>query len=102
MLLQLADHIELHGDNPLDATIVGRKTKVYLVAEFYLGSDYDMDATMAQFDLDRAQVHAIMAFYYGNEAAIQSAIETAEAETQAITVNATDVLAELRQRLDKS
>ena len=99
MLLQLADHIELHGENPLDATITGRKTKAYLVAGFYLGSDNDIDATMVQFELDRAQVHAIMAFYYGNEAAIQSAIERAEAETRAMAVNSADTLVELRQRL---
>lgn len=100
MSVQLRNHIELETDNPLDARISGRGFKAYLVAN--LAFNDGIEASAEHYGLSLADVHAAMAFYYDNEAAIQKAI--AEARELGYKMGARDsseVIAEIKARMQK-
>ena len=86
MVLAIKQHIELRGDNPLDAVIAGtERVKVYLVANLAILDG--IEAAIEQykpFNLSHADVHAALVFYYDNEAAIQKANEEAMEQIRAM------------------
>jgi len=73
MAVELKEHVELRGDNPLDAVIEGTNVAAYLVALRAIQDSAQIAAEHYQFSL--ATVHAAIAFYYDNEQAIQQADE---------------------------
>lgn len=76
MPVELKQHIELRGDDPLDAVIAGTtRIKAYLVANLAILDGVEAAAT--QYKISPAEVHGALAFYYDNEDAIREANEKA-------------------------
>jgi uncharacterized protein (DUF433 family) len=74
MAVELKQHIELRGDDPLDAVIAGTtRIKAYLVANLAINDG--VEAAMKQYTLTAGAVHAALAFYYDNQEAIRQANE---------------------------
>jgi hypothetical protein len=73
MSVELKQHIELRGDDPLDAVISTTRLKAYLVANLAINDG--VEAAMAQYNLSPAEVHSALAFYYDNQDAIRQADE---------------------------
>jgi len=71
MVAELKQHIELRGENPLDAVMVGRNLKVYLIASFALQEG--VEAVAEEYDLSQAAVHAALMFHFDNEDSIREA-----------------------------
>lgn len=101
MVLELREHIELRGDNPLDAVITGTHHKAYLVANLALNDG--PQAAAEHYDIGLANVHGAIAFYYDNEAAISAAIREARELGQQMGARAAQsALDEIKQRGDAS
>ncbi len=97
MILETRKHIELRGNNPLDATIAGTHYKAYLVANLALNDG--PQAAADHYRVDLATVHGAMAFHYDNEAAIHEAIQEARKLGEQLGArSAQSVLAEMRAR----
>jgi hypothetical protein len=94
MTLEIKQHIELHGDNPLAAVMIGTNKKAYLVASLALNDG--VEAAAEQDELTLADVHAALAFYHENEATIQSALEVAREQIR--VQGGFDRLEEIRRR----
>jgi predicted class III extradiol MEMO1 family dioxygenase len=75
MKIELKQHIELEGINPLDAIVDGHpRVKAYLVASLAIKDG--VEAAIEQykdFDLSVAAVHAALTFHYDNQEAIRKA-----------------------------
>ena len=76
MVIEIREHIELRGNDPLEVAIAGTHHKVYLVANLAL-KDGPQAAT-DHYRIPLANVHGAMACYYDNEAAINAAIRQSE------------------------
>ena len=74
-MLAIRQHIQLRGDNPLDATVAGTHYKAYLVANLTLNDGPQVAAEHYRIPL--AAVYGALAFHYDNEAAIDEAIREA-------------------------
>lgn len=79
MAVKLIQHIELRGQNPRHAVLVGSNLKAYLVAQFVLG--WGVEAAMEQYGLNQGMIYAAMSFYYDNLPALQAQFEQDQAET---------------------
>ena len=91
----MREHIELHGHDPLTATIAGTHLKAYLVANLALNDG--PQAASEHYRISLATVYGALAFYYDNEEAIHKAIRLARelgAQLDARSVQA--VLEEMR------
>ncbi|MEO1289788.1 MAG: hypothetical protein AAFV93_18650 [Chloroflexota bacterium] len=77
MVAQLNHHIELISTNPLDATMTGRNTKAYIVAQYALASD--TETTAKDYNLSVGAVYAALSFYADNQEAIENALQTSRA-----------------------
>ena len=101
MVLEIREHIELRGNDPLEAAIAGTQYKAYLVANLAL-----IDGPRAAADhyrLDLATVHGAMAFYYDNETAIKQAIREARELGEQLGARASQsALEEIRGRQNAS
>lgn len=75
MALETREHIELRGDNPLDATVAGTHYKVWLVANLALNDG--PQAAAEHYRIPLAAVYGALAFHWDNEAAIDEAIREA-------------------------
>lgn len=98
MVIQLKQHIELRGDNPLAAVMVGTNKKAYLVASLALNDG--IEAAVEEDELSLAEVYAALAFYHDNEDAIRLALE--EAREQIRAMGGFGRLEEIRRRQQKS
>ena len=97
MALAIRQHIELHGDDPLSATVAGTYYKAYLVANLAINDG--PQAAAEHYCLDLATVYGALAFYYDNEAAIHEAIQEARKLGEQLGArSAQSVLAEMRAR----
>ena len=97
MAVQLKQHIELRGDNPLDAVIVGTRYKAYLVANLAFNDGAEVSAE--HYNLHLAQVHGAIAFYLDNEEAIEQAKQASrELGRQLGARDIEDAIEEIRQR----
>ena len=94
MTIELKQYIEIRGDNPLDAVMVGTNLKAYLIASFALQEG--VEAIAEEYKLSQAAVHAALSFHYDNEAAIQQAREEAREEIRAM--GGFDRIDEIRRR----
>ncbi len=98
MVLQLKQHILLQGENPLNARLIEKPLKAYLVANFAF--NYGLEATVEQYNLSSASIYASMSFYEDNRAIIERAIE--ESRQIGISLNAEDskdAIAEIKSRM---
>jgi hypothetical protein len=101
MAVQLKQHIELRGDNPLDAVMIGTEKKAYLVAS--LAVNDGAEAAAEEDELSLAEVYAALAFYYENEAAIQQALEAVRQQIRAAGGrDSREVREEIMRRQQKS
>lgn len=75
MVLEIREHIQLRGDDPLDATVAGTHFKAYLVANLALNDG--PQAAADHYRIPLAAVYGALVFYYDNEAAIDEAIQEA-------------------------
>ena len=75
MVLEIRQHIELRGNNPLEAMVAGPHYKAYLVANLALNDG--PQASADHYSIPLANVYGAMAFYYENEGAIKDAIRQA-------------------------
>ena len=75
MVLAIRQHIQLRGDNPLDATVAGTHYKAYLVANLALNDG--PQAAAEHYRIPLASVYGALAFHCDNEAAIDEAIRGA-------------------------
>jgi uncharacterized protein (DUF433 family) len=96
MALQLKQYVELRGDNPLDAVIVGLPYNAWLVAQF--AEAWGTEEAVKNYNLTRAQIYGALAFHYDNEAAIEDAIVKAEANLREISVDSRAQLDKIRRR----
>jgi hypothetical protein len=97
MVAELKQHIELRGENPLDAVMVGSNLKVYLIASFALQEG--VEAVAVEYDLTPAAVHAALTFHFDNEHAIHEARAEDMRELRAMGMrDSSERLAEIRLR----
>ena len=75
MVLAIRQHIQLRGDNPLDATVAGTHYTAYLVANLALNDG--PQAAADHYRIPLASVYGALAFHCDNEAAIDEAIREA-------------------------
>lgn len=75
MNIAIREHIELRGDDPLDAAIAGTYYKAYLVANLALNDG--PQAAADHYRIPLATVYGALAFYCDNEGAINEAIRQA-------------------------
>lgn len=72
-VIYLREHIELRGNDPLEAIIAGTHHQAYLVANLALIDG--PQASADHYSIPLANVYGAMAFYYENEGAIREARE---------------------------
>ena len=97
MVIEIREHIELRGNDPLEVAIAGTHHKAYLVANLALKDG--PQAAADHYRIPLANVHGAMALYYYNEAAINETIRQArELGEQLGARSAQSALEELRAR----
>lgn len=90
-------HVELRGDNPLEAVVAGTHYKAYLVGNLAIKDGVQVSAD--HYGLDLAQVHSAIAFYYDNEDAIREALQQARQSAQDMgAMTAKEALERIRKR----
>jgi uncharacterized protein (DUF433 family) len=94
MAVQLKQHIELRGDNPLDAVIDGTNLKAYLVANLAINDG--AEASAEHYGLDLATIYAALTFHLDNKDAIAKALE--EVREQIRAMGGFDRIDEIRRR----
>lgn len=72
MVLEIREHIQLQGDNPLDAIVAGTHYKAYLVANLALNDG--PQAAAEHYRILLATVYGALASYCDNETAIDGTI----------------------------
>lgn len=98
MALEIREHIELRGDNPLDATVAGTHYKAYLVANLALNDG--PQAAADHYRIPLATVYGALAFHYDNETAIDEAIrEARELGEQLGARSIQSAIQEMKERL---
>ena len=98
MVLEIREHIQLRGDDPLDATVAGTHCKAYLVANLALNDG--PQAAAEHYRIPLATVYGALVFYYDNEAAIDEAIrEACELGEQLGARSAQSAIKEMKKRL---
>ena len=98
MVLTIREHIQLRGDDPLDATVAGTHYKAYLVANLALNDG--PQAAADHYRLELAVVHGAISFYYDNETAIDEAIhEARELGEQVGARSVQSAIQEMKKRL---
>ena len=85
MPVNLIQHIELRGENPRQAVLMGTNVKAYLVAQFVLG--WSVDAAVEKYGLSKAKIYAAMSFYFDNLPSLIAHLGQGQTE---IHENATD------------
>lgn len=96
-VLQTWEHIELRGDNPLDAAVAGTFYRAYLVANFALMDG--MQTAAEHYCIPLANVYGAMVFYCDYIKTINEAIRRArELSSQLGARSAQATLEEMRRR----
>ena len=98
MVLEMREHIQLRGDNPLDATVVGTHYKAYLVANLALNDG--PQAAAEHYRIPLGTVYGALVFYCDNETAIDEAIrEARELGEQLGARSVQSAIQEMKKRL---
>ena len=99
MALEIQKHIELRGDNPLDAIVAGTHYKAYLVANLALNDG--PQAAAEHYRIPLATVYGALAFHCDNEAAINESIrEARELGKQLGGRSIQSAIQEMKERLE--
>lgn len=99
-MIELKQHIEIRTDDPLEAVISGTNANAHLVANLALRDG--VDAAVAQYNLNYAQVHAAISFYYDYQDEIEEKRAERDVHTRAVSVDSEQYLKELRDRASKN
>ena len=75
MAVELKQHVELRGDDPLDAVIAGTTIKAWLVANFAMLNS--VEEAVEQYRLSLGEIYSALSFYHDNADAIREANEEA-------------------------
>ena len=98
MVLAIRQHIQLRGDNPLDAIVAGTYYKAYLLANLALNDG--PQAAADHYHISLANVYGALAFHCDNEAAIDEAIrEARELGEQLGARSIQSAIQEMKERL---
>lgn len=97
MAVEINQHVEKRGDDPLAAVITGRETKAYLVANLALNDG--PQAAAEHYNLTLAQVYNALTFHYDNADTIREALATLRQVNDMTTIS--DHIATIRQRAAK-
>lgn len=96
MAVEFKTHIELRGDNPSQARVAGKPWKAALVAKFILG--WGIEHAVEHYGFSYATAHAVMAFYYDNQDAIEAAMKESDEKLREVAVDSREFLDELRKK----
>jgi len=98
MALEIREHVNLCGDDPLDATVTGTHFKAYLVANLALNDG--PQASADHYGIPLANVYGAMAFYCENEGVIKDAMrEARELGEQLGARSIQSAIKEMKERL---
>jgi hypothetical protein len=100
MAIELKSHIELRGDNPLQARIAGKPWKVALVAKFILG--WGIEHAVEHYGFSYATAHAVMTFYYDNQDAIEDGMKEADEKLSETATHIDERISKLRKKVQDS
>ena len=67
--MEVIQHIEIRDGR---GYINRRNLKAEMVARMYIGTDYSIEDVMGHYNLSAAEVHAALAYYYDNRAALDA------------------------------
>lgn len=93
-------HIVIDGQQT--ARTINRRVKVKLIVQKYLVGDLSVAEIAAHYQLDLADVHAALAYYYDNQAAIDAEIARDEELVTEVGVSAADLRERIEQRRNRS
>lgn len=88
-------HIEIVDGQ---AVITGTRLKAKIVAAMVIKAESTIEEVMQQYDLNRAEVYAALAYYYDNQAAIEQSFRDAETYAREFGVSSDELIAKLRAR----
>ena len=98
MAQETREHIQIRGDDPLDATVAVSRFKAYLVANLALNDG--PQAAVEHYRIPLATVYGALVFYNDNEAAIDEAIrEARELGEQLGARSMQSAIKEMKERL---
>lgn len=100
MAVELKSHIELRGENPLQARIAGKPWKAALVAKFILG--WGIEHAVEHYGFSYATAHAVMAFYYDNQDAIENAMRESDEKVSKVGISIDERISELKKKSQES
>jgi uncharacterized protein (DUF433 family) len=95
-MIKVIQYVELRGDNPLTAVVVGTEANAHLVAGAALARG--IDETAEQYHISAAQVYGALAFYHDNQDEIERRYKEVEERSEATAIDGWKRLEELRQR----
>ena len=74
--------------------------KAEMVARMYIDGDHSIEDVMQHYELEPAEVHAAIAYYYDNRDALDAAYQAAIEEIRGNAMSLTALEAKLRSRSD--
>jgi hypothetical protein len=97
MASELKQHIKIVGDNPLEAMVIDRRLKAYIIAQIALVDG--ADATAELYDLNLGTVYAAMSFYEDNREAIEAELSVAEKAIRENGIDAREAIAKFKKHM---
>ena len=97
--MEVIQHIEIRDER---GYISGRNLKAEMVARMYIGTDYSIEDVMGHYNLSAAEVHAALAYYYDNRAALDAQHNAAVAWAKANATTLEKTRAEIASRRGES
>jgi uncharacterized protein (DUF433 family) len=81
------------------ARTIQRRVKVKMIAQKHLIGGKSLTAIADHYGIDLADVHAALAYYYDNQAAMDAEIARDERLVQEVGVSGAELNAKIRQRM---
>jgi uncharacterized protein (DUF433 family) len=97
--MEVIQHIEIRDGR---GYINRRNLKAEMVARMYIGTDYSIEDVMDHYNLSAAEVHAALAYYYDNRAALDAQHNEAVAWAKANAMTLEKTRAEIASRREES
>lgn len=98
MAVLLKQYIELKGDNPLDAQLIEKPLKAYMVA--LLALEDGADASAEHYGIGLASVYASMSFYEENRENIEDELQQLDDQIRDVGQDGWQAIAQFKKRLD--
>lgn len=92
-------HILIDEDG--SARTINRRVKVKMIVQKHLRGGDSVQAIADHYGIDLADVHAALAYYYDNKAALDAEIARDETLLQHVGVSGEDLKAKIRQRMTR-